>query len=30
MGWIRAGEIPEYAATPDGELHGTVIYYRKI
>ena len=30
MGWIRAGEIPEYACNPDGGLHGTVIFYRKI
>lgn len=30
MGWIRAGEIPEYACTPAGQLHSTVIFYRKI
>lgn len=30
MGWMRAGEIPEYACTPDGHLHATVIFYRKI
>jgi len=30
MGWTRAGEIPEYACTPDGQLHTTILYYRKI
>ncbi len=30
MGWNRAGEIPGYAASPDGQLHGTVIFYRTI
>lgn len=29
-GWIRAGEIPGYACSPDGHLHGTVFFYRTI
>jgi acetyltransferase len=29
-GWIRVGEIPGYACSPDGHLHGAVIFYRKI
>lgn len=29
-GWIRVGEIPEFARSPDGHLHATVIFYRKI
>lgn len=29
-GWIRAGEIPDYARTPDGTLHSTVLMYRRI
>ena len=28
LGWTRAGEIPRYAASPDGELHTTVYYYK--
>ena len=28
LGWSRAGEIPCYAASPDGELHATVYYYK--
>ena len=28
LGWTRAGEIPRYAASPDGELHPTVYYYK--
>ena len=30
MGWTLAGEVPDYALTPDGQLHGTLIFYRKI
>lgn len=30
LGWIRAGEIPGYACSPDGDLHGTVFFYRTI
>jgi acetyltransferase len=29
-GWIRVGEIPGYACSPDGHLHGTVFFYRVI
>ena len=29
-GWIRVGEIPRFASSPDGHLHGTVIFYRNI
>ena len=28
LGWIRAGEIPNYAATPHGILHPTAYYYK--
>lgn len=30
MGWNLVGEIPDYASTPDGDLHGTAIFYRKL
>ena len=29
-GWIRVGEIPGYACSPDVNLHGTAFYYRMI
>lgn len=29
LGWQRAGEIPDYAAAPDGALHPTVYYYKQ-
>ena len=29
-GWTRSGEIPAYAASPDGELHATVFYFKII
>lgn len=29
-GWIRVGEIPGYACSPDGHLHSAVIFYRNI
>lgn len=29
-GWLRAGEIPDYARTPDGELHSTALFYRRV
>jgi len=29
-GWILAGEIPEYACSPYGHLHGTAIFYKKL
>ena len=28
LGWQRSGVIPEYAATPDGRLGATVLFYR--
>ena len=28
LGWQRAGEIPQYAASPDGQLHATAYYYK--
>jgi ribosomal protein S18 acetylase RimI-like enzyme len=28
LGWIRAGEIPNYASTPQGILHPTAYYYK--
>jgi predicted GNAT family acetyltransferase len=30
LGWTRAGEVPQYAAAPDGELCPTVVYYKAI
>lgn len=30
LGWSRSGEIPGYAARPDGILHATVIFYKAI
>jgi len=30
MGWILVGEIPDFAASPDGHLHGTVFFYKKL
>ncbi|WP_037673589.1 GNAT family N-acetyltransferase [Streptomyces griseus] len=29
-GWTRAGEIPDYAASPDGVLRPTTLYYKSI
>lgn len=29
-GWERAGEIPDYATTPQGGLHPTVYYYKRL
>jgi acetyltransferase len=29
-GWILVGEIPDFAASPDGDLHGTVFFYKKL
>lgn len=29
-GWIRVGEIPEYASTPTGELHATALYFKRL
>lgn len=30
LGWQKAGIIPDYATTPDGRLHATVVYYKKL
>jgi acetyltransferase len=30
LGWQRVGEIPDYAASPDGQLHPTAYYFKKI
>jgi len=29
-GWLRAGAIPDYARTPDGQLHSTILFYRRV
>jgi hypothetical protein len=29
LGWCKAGEIPEYAAMPDGELRATTYYCKR-
>jgi acetyltransferase len=29
-GWIKVGEIPGYACSPDGHLHGTAFFYKMI
>ncbi|MCW1970992.1 MAG: GNAT family N-acetyltransferase [Anaerolineae bacterium] len=28
LGYLRIGEIPQYALSPDGTLHGTAYYYK--
>lgn len=30
LGWIRAGEIPDFALKPHGGLTGTILYYRRL
>jgi GNAT superfamily N-acetyltransferase len=30
LGWTRAGEIPDYATTPDGELFPTVLFFKQL
>lgn len=30
LGWQKAGEIPEYAASPDGRLHATAYYFKNL
>jgi GNAT superfamily N-acetyltransferase len=30
LGWVRAGEVPEYALWPGGGLCATTFYYRKL
>ncbi len=30
QGWIRSGEIPDYALSPDGSFCATTVYYRQL
>ncbi len=30
LGWIRVGEIPRYALTPDGEEKATMVFYKDL
>jgi acetyltransferase len=30
MGWILVGEIPDFASSPDGHLHGSTFFYKKL
>ncbi len=30
LAWQRVGEIPDYAASPNGELHATAYYFKSI
>ena len=30
LGWEKAGEIPYYFARPNGELHTTAVYYKRL
>ena len=30
LSWTRAGEIPEYAASPAGALFPTVVYFKAL
>ncbi|HEX7759689.1 MAG TPA: GNAT family N-acetyltransferase [Caulobacteraceae bacterium] len=30
LGWIRCGEIPDYALKPHGGLTGTILYYKRL
>jgi acetyltransferase len=30
LGYVRIGEIPDYAASPDGSLHATAFYYKEL
>ncbi len=30
LGWQKVGEIPDYAAMPDGELRPTAYYYKRV
>lgn len=29
-GWVRVGEVPDYAYLPQGELRGTTYFYRRV
>ncbi|WP_088966519.1 GNAT family N-acetyltransferase [Vogesella sp. LIG4] len=30
LGWLPAGDIPHYAASPDGQLHATRYFYKQL
>lgn len=30
LGYSRAGEVPDYACSPDGELHPTALYFKRL
>jgi ribosomal protein S18 acetylase RimI-like enzyme len=30
LGWVRAGEIPDFAYEPHGRLVGTILYYKRL
>ena len=30
LGWQPAGQIPDYASSPDGTLHATVYFYKQL
>ncbi|OQS43047.1 GNAT family N-acetyltransferase [Chromobacterium haemolyticum] len=30
LGWSKSGEIPDYAASPDGRLHPTAYYFKRL
>jgi hypothetical protein len=30
LGWQPAGQIPDYATTPNGVLHATVYFYKHL
>ncbi len=30
LGWSRAGEIPDFATSPDGKLFPTVYYFKQL
>lgn len=30
LGWTAAGQIPDYAASPDGQLHATAYFYKRM
>ena len=30
LGWQRVGEVPDYAASPRGELHATAIHFKRL
>ena len=30
LGWQKAGEIPGYAASPDGQMHATALYFKQL